>query len=777
MASGRSIRFKISTLLVVPLVSLVALWGFAASTTSREALNLLKVETFWTGIIDHADYLVINLQTERLASAELLAGAVTDPRKLTEARTKVDQVRKLLTDGAMAEDTQAVLTDDMKARLSAVFEAVDRLPQIRNGVDKGSLTPHNLIAEYATIPDAMDRLYAAFTASTDAELSRQSQGLIMAAQVRELLSREHALIVAGNSVVDGDGWTMDEIHMLAGIDGARSYLLPKAMANLDAEMRAPLERLTATGNYGSMERLLESYISGDPVNLELWRSTVEPVLEEFNQALWTTGDTLLERMEPAGMAIIVRAAVAGALGLIAVIVSIFLSVRVGRRISRELAELRGSAQELAEVRLPGVVAKLREGEPVDTAAEAPPIQVAPGATGEVADLANAFDRVRSTAVEAAVEQARLREGISQALRNLARRSQSLVQRQLKLLDEMQRQTEDPEALEHLFRLDHLTTRMRRHAEGLVLLSGGSAGRRWRGVIGMEDVLSGAAAQVEEYTRVRVYPMPECGVSGEAVADLMHLFAELIENAATFSSPGSEVSVRGDLVGKGFAAEIEDRGLGMSDEAREAINCRLASPPEFDPAQTDQLGFAVVGMLAARHGVSVTLKPSPYGGTTVIVLVPSHLVQPLPAIRPPEPPELESVTVSVVGRENAESRESTAATEIREIRESPPEESAPRGQRPPAGPGPSELPRRVRTAKRKTAAPSAAGAGLPRRVRQANLPQQLRKPPQPDAPVADQPPPQPLSERSPEEARALLSSLQSGWQRGRQDNDHDGGTPS
>src|SRR5690606_37644480 len=248
-----------------------------------------------------------------------------------------------------------------------------------------------------------------------------------------------------------------------------------------------------------------------------------------------------------------------------------------------------------------------------SAADVQTIQVAESTTRVVTALAAAFDSVRQSGVDAAVEQGRLPHGVAEVLRNLARRSQSLVQRQLKLLAEMQRETEEPEALERLFKLDHRTTRMRRHAEGLVLLSGGSAGRRWRGVIGMEDVLSGAAAQVEEYTRVRVYPMPECGVSGEAVADLMHLFAELIENAATFSSPGSDVAVRGGPVGKGFATEIEDRGLGMSDEAREAINCRLASPPEFDPGQTDQLGIAVVGMLAAGHGLSVTLKPSPYGG--------------------------------------------------------------------------------------------------------------------------------------------------------------------
>src|SRR5690606_9151889 len=312
MASGRSIRFKISTLLVIPLVSLVALWGFAASTTSREALNLLKVEAFWTGIVDHTDFLVVNLQAERLASAELLAGAVTDTKKLTDARAKVDEVRARLRTEGLADDTQAALNDDMKARFGEVLTAVDRLPQIRAKVDERSLTPHDLIDEYAVIPDTIDRLYSSLTVSTDVELSRQAQGLIMTAQVRELLSREHALIVAGNAAGESDGWTMAEVHLLSGIDGARTYLFPKAMANLDAELRAPFERMAASGRYGSVERLLKAYVAGQPVDVQLWRGTVEPVLEEFTESLYRTGDVLLARMEPAGMAIIARAAIAGA---------------------------------------------------------------------------------------------------------------------------------------------------------------------------------------------------------------------------------------------------------------------------------------------------------------------------------------------------------------------------------------------------------------------------------------------------------------------------------
>ncbi|MEV1168677.1 nitrate- and nitrite sensing domain-containing protein [Nonomuraea sp. NPDC049784] len=751
MASGRSIRFKISTLLVIPLISLIALWGFAASTTLGEALSLLKVETIWTGVINHADGLISNLQAERLASAEQLAGTVTAPDALSKARTKVDNSRKTLREQSMAQDTQSALTQDMKTQLQTVFEAINRIPDIRHKVDDRKLTPGTLVTEYAKISDEIHLLYSRMTVSTDLELALQAQGLIAADEVREILSREHALIVASNGRV-----SMHDLHMLAGLDSTRTYLFPKALANLDTELRAPFEKLYYSPRYSTMENLLESYITGQPVDVELWRGVAEQVQKEYRDAVWRTGDKLLARMEPAGVGVVVRAGIAGLLGLVAVVFSVIISIKVGRRLTRELGTLRRTALDLAEIRLPDVVAKLRKGESVDIATEAPPITVGRNATSEVSDLAAAFDSVQSTAVDAAVEQARLRDGVSEALRNLARRSQSLLQRQLKMLDEMQRQTEEPEALERLFRLDHLTTRMRRHAEGLVLLSGGSAGRRWRGAIPVEDVLSGAAAQVEEYTRVRVYPMSECGVSGASVADLMHLFAELIENAASFSSPSNEVSVRGEMVGRGFAVEIEDRGLGMDPATRKAINERLASPPEFDPAQTERLGFAVVGMLAARHGVRVTLKPSPYGGTTAIVLLPGSLVEPMAT--PVQPLEFESVSVSVVRSE-------------------------------PTGPG--ELPRRVRTSKR-GGAPAAnelpqqlpqqherqdselprrarqRETGLPRRERQAGLPQRLKQAP---------PPVPPAEERSPEEARALLSSLQSGWQRGRQDSEQDGGSQS
>ena len=219
----------------------------------------------------------------------------------------------------------------------------------------------------------------------------------------------------------------------------------------------------------------------------------------------------------------------------------------------------------------------------------------------------------------------MRRGINDVFRNLARRNQSLLHRELTVLDGMERRTTDPETLEDLFRLDHLTTRMRRHSEGLIILSGAAPGRGWVHPVRMIDVLRAAAAEVEDYSRVTVTTPSAAALTGPAVADVIHLLAELIENATTLSPPYTPVRVSGDLVASGFAVEIEDRGLGMSEQRYVELNGRLAEPPEFDVFNSEQLGLFVVGQLAKRHGIRVTLRPSPYGGTTAIALIPTSLV--------------------------------------------------------------------------------------------------------------------------------------------------------
>ena len=233
--------------------------------------------------------------------------------------------------------------------------------------------------------------------------------------------------------------------------------------------------------------------------------------------------------------------------------------------------------------------------------------------------------MQQTAVQSAIDEARLRRGISDVFRNLAGRSQSLLHRQLTLLDGMERRATEPDELEDLFRIDHLTTRMRRHAEGLIILSGEAPARGWRQPVPLVDVLRAAVAEVEDYTRIRVLCRTSAAVAGHAVADVIHLIAELAENATVFSPPNTPVRIQGDVVGRGFAVEIEDRGLGISAARLEEINANLANPPQFDLSGSDRLGLFIAGQLAQRHEIKITLRPSVYGGTTAIVLIPTALV--------------------------------------------------------------------------------------------------------------------------------------------------------
>ena len=314
--------------------------------------------------------------------------------------------------------------------------------------------------------------------------------------------------------------------------------------------------------------------------------------------------------------------VLAAVGAAGLILTLLVSLLLGRSINRRLTTLRRSALTLAQEQLPSVVARLRRGESVDVAAEAPPLRVG---SDEIGQVGQAIDTVRQTAIRSAIDEARVRQGVNDMFRNLARRNQSLLQRQLTVLDEMERRATDPDVLEDLFKMDHLTTRMRRHAEGLIILSGAPPGRSWSAPVKLVDVMRGAVAEVEDYARVTVSTQSRAALAGSAVTDLIHLLAELIENATSLSPPFTQVRVGGETVANGFAIEIEDRGLGMAPQRLQELNERLAHPPDINPANTEQLGLFVVGQLARRHGVRVMLRPSPYGGTTAVVLIPLTLI--------------------------------------------------------------------------------------------------------------------------------------------------------
>ncbi|WP_449062527.1 sensor histidine kinase [Planomonospora algeriensis] len=772
MASSRSIRFKLSVLLVTPLASLVALWGFGAVVTVGDSVGLLNVGTLYETVAEPADDLVLALQREHLLSTEyVVTRSAADRGGLDAQRMITDQARARLRAESAVEAAQSIMSPLTKAHYDELMVRAGRLDELRVRIDQGRIGFAALSREFGLVPEAVQRFDNGLGYGAEPEIYQQARALAAVDQAKDFLSRQRALGIGALALERP--LSSGELSLFTQLSAKRAYLLEQGLAELGPELRGSVAEVASSPLHDRFSAMEKRLLAGATVSGIDWRSVTDQLDAAFQIAVTRAGAALADKAGPEVTATYVRAGVAGALGLVAVIVSLIVSYRVGRGLTRELAGLRRAAVNLAEVRLPGVMERLRRGEQVDAAAEAPPME-ALGSTSEVHAVAAAFDSVQHRALDAAVEQARLREGVAHAFRNLARRKQGLLQRQLKLLDGMQQEAEDAETLEKLFTLDHLTTRMRRHAEGLVILSGGAAGRRWRSAVPMEDVLRGAAAQVEDYARVRIYPMPGGTLPGDAVADMMHLFAEIIENATVFSPPGGEVSIRGTLVPRGFAVEIEDRGLGLTKERRDAINARLASPPEFDPAETDRLGFAVVGLLAARYGVGVTLRPSPYGGTAVTVLIPANL------LGTPEPaPEAASEPAS----EPAGSPVASAADPIRLVGAA--ETAAPAGLAGVLGPagaagsGPVETGDAVRVPAARAhpvmdarRTPQRRSGGLPRRVRQANLTPQLRQEteavPETETRVTE------VEERSPEEARALLNSLQAGWQRGRSESEHNGG---
>lgn len=333
------------------------------------------------------------------------------------------------------------------------------------------------------------------------------------------------------------------------------------------------------------------------------------------------------------------------------------------------------------------------------------------------------DGVRRNAAEATAAQEKLRDGMRQVLVSLGKRNSSLLHRQLRILDELEKQAASPQALADLFALDHLTTRMRRQAESLTIVAGSGPARPATEPVAVIDVIRAAAAEVEDYKRVTVITDAEEAIAAPAVTDMIHLLSELIENATLFSPSATRVEVKAEVVANGFAIEVEDRGLGVAADQLSRLNSQLAEPPDFDAADADRLGLFVVGRLAARHGIQVSLNPSAYRGTKAVVILPESLVTAAPAQEDHPPLERRTRLTPV---------------------------AAPARTPAPAAPAPAPTPA--------DADPDRTQNGLPRRVRpDAERPAERRTETQR---------PEPADAPAPEHARNLAASLQSSWQRSR-----------
>ncbi|GHJ48775.1 hypothetical protein Cs7R123_61170 [Catellatospora sp. TT07R-123] len=765
--------------IVFLLVSLSALWLFAAFVTTREGLNLFWISTLDQQVGRPTDALVADLQAERRLSVVLLAGDTAAREQLLRARQDTDEaVRKVResVDGTLVGLAASPLA---RQRIDELLAGLDKIAPVRMGVDTGRMERADVADYYTDTVAAAYQIFANIARFDDPEINDQLSHLLTMSRGRELMSQEDALM---SGVLAAGRFTSADAARFAELVGAQRYVRAIGTQGLpdDVKIYDPVLRGAALTRLHAVE---ESVITGvrdgaaPPVSQQVWRQAFDPALTELAQLDIDLADAAIARSRGPIVWTVIRLILAAGLGLIAVIASIVLSITTARAIVTQLRQLRDAAHELATVRLPRVVQRLRQGEEVDVAAEAPPIAGFGG--DELGQLGRAFNVAQETAIRTAVEQAELRSGVRDLFLSLARRSQTLVHRQLGMLDAMERRTTDSAELDELFRIDHLATRMRRNAENLIVLAGAVPGRGWRRTVPMIDVIRGAVAEVEEYPRVEVRPSETVGLAGYAVGDVIHLLAELMENALSFSPRHSKVHVGGSSVGSGYVIEVDDAGLGMTDLDLAEANAQLAHPVEFSLSGTPRLGLYVVGKLAQRHHLQVRLQHGRGGGTTAVVLIPAELlaegwspqgpglddegsgelpvVPALPAApRPPQPRAVAQSPAEPAAPEQAAAEPAVAEGGPARI-------PAPRDGAAEAEFTPSGLPVRQRRPSPHPAEPSGTAVPVPDAAA-AEAIEAEAEPIDDDGPdtVADLPG---LRE---EQVRALFSSFQSGSDRGRRE---------
>ncbi|WP_369367664.1 nitrate- and nitrite sensing domain-containing protein [Streptomyces sp. CG4] len=774
-----TVRARIVALALAPAVALMGLWSFAMWSVTGELRALIRVQGVYEDFGTPVDTAIGQIQIERRMSAAYLGA----PLDTATASDLLGQQRR--TDQAVDALRQAVqhgdrgrLTDRQRQSLDTMVTATGKLDDLRAQVLSRHITWDRAVDDYSALVEPGFDVQSTLTALQAGQLAREAQVVIELVRVREFVSREDALVAGARAA----GTLTDRQYdrLTATIEDRRVFERTY-VPDLPADSRGLFEGFQRGGLYGSLvhgeDALLRAGAvgAGKAVAANTWRSTTDRAVVRYRELCTTSAENSAARGRAFAYRELTKAAVVGGAGLAAAGLSLWFAVRGARRISRRLETLRDAADVLTREQLPDVMRRLSAGDEVDAAVEAPPVAADEVRDDEIAQVGRSFNAARLAAVEAAVIQAGLRRGLFAVLLNIARRNQALVHRQLKLVDTLERRTDDPDVLRELFRIDHLTTRMRRHAESLIILSGAAPGRRWRRPVPVADVVASAVSEIEDYARVVVPPMPEVGVAADAVADVVHLLAELLENATVFSPPHTQVTLRTGRVGSGFVLEIDDRGLGLDTDARVRAHATLTDPDAFDPTRHDRLGLYVVGRLAARHGIEVSLGDSPYGGTTAVVLLPEGVLaeveRPAPGQVAPVPLLPERTVREPVTPESAVPGQREQGSAVRELpsrrRSAAPREphSEPAAEpparnrlasvpAPDAGAAPEPSTGEPSTGERPSSSPA-----LPTRIRQASLAPELR----------DEPPTRESgtgTEVDAEEMRAIFGAFQRGLDRGR-----------
>ncbi|PSK95369.1 signal transduction histidine kinase [Murinocardiopsis flavida] len=644
-----SIKSRLRRLVLVPTAALVAMWLGISGSLGYNAVMEYALASITEDLLTPSAVSLTDIMDERSATIAYLEEPGEQRDSVARARDSADT--SMQTFLGEFESLAPYAPDNVAKRLADFRQRFEGIAEIRADVDSGDAGRADVLAYYNGLIGSGTKLFDEQGQSvTDTSVMEPGMRAVTMFRAVDLLARADAQLARGLAAGELTSADHDEFTRLVG---AYQSALSSVRGTLAPAQDRRLEALLTGDRYAGLTDLEERVIEDgagterDPATGETtetrsmpaepreWRAAFAPVKDELTeigaaQALHSGA----EQRVVANQAIMMAAAGSIGVALVSALAFMF-ALRSSRSLVERLHTLRDETQELADHRLPDIVERLGRSEHVDVAAEVP--EVTQG-SDEIGEVARSFNAAQRTAVAAAVRQAELRDGVNKVFLNIAHRSHTLVHRQLSLLDKLEKEQEKPEQLTELFKLDHLATRSRRNAENLLILGGETPGRTWHRPMPLVDVLRGAISESGDYTRVKRQQMAQVSLRGSAVADVIHLVAELVDNATMFSPPHTQVHLRSEQVPNGVSVEIEDRGLGMTEADFEAANALLANPPEFDVMRLHQkmrLGLFVVSRLAQRLDIKVRLRSSPYGGVQAIALLPLTLID---AGSPPPAPQ-------------------------------------------------------------------------------------------------------------------------------------------
>ncbi|MFD6793594.1 MULTISPECIES: sensor histidine kinase [Prauserella salsuginis group] len=616
---------KLGAVTVIPIVIALVLGGLTLAAQLDRADRYDRVAEL-AELNSASRTLLDALQRERTATAAALTqGNGADSAQLTELRDEVDRAVGPVRAALGTEGAELDALTEPRADLN---EQLDRLSSLRERVRTGQLGAIQAAQSYSVITSSLLAVdVAAVSGMGDRAVGGTPTALHDVLVAREEVSIQQVLVSHG---IDRGGLAPSEFDQLRTSAVRLDDRLTEFGSAATVEQRNAFNEAVRGEAFDNREQIMRGLLAGqgadaafDEIPAGQWQDVSGGVFASTGQFAGQLGDEVMTGADDAASgahAAVVWLAVLFVLALALAAVVVFV---ITRQLLRSLNVLRTAALDVADRALPEAVRSIQDGQ-----SQNPVVRPVPVSTDdEIGQVARAFDAVHNQALRLAVEQAGMRAGFAGVFVNLSRRSQSLVQRQLQLIERLERDEEDADQLATLFQLDHLATRMRRNNENLMVLSGDEPGRRSGRPVSATDVLRAAVSEIEQYQRVVVNTPPSARIVGYAAGDLVRLVAELLDNATAFSAPETRVTLSSRLLDDGaLQVDITDRGIGMNEAELEEANGRLRDVGPVDIATSRRMGLFVVGRLAERHGFRIALQGGADStGVTAVVTVPSEVV--------------------------------------------------------------------------------------------------------------------------------------------------------